>query len=330
MRNRKLWSFSRLAALVGLACLVPGGAPRAADPVFDDAFWRQWGDGQAELAGYDLTFSRYGAVRQGTAVTIFVTETFSNSLRVKSDAGRRPAADEFPVMKLNLVEDFPTGLYDYNLMTSAFSALQPVNGLPAGGLTKISFSAQEWCGHAYTQALLAPDSVRVTGHSYFDGEADQRLGLPLPAGGLGEDGLLLWARGFAGPRLAPGQEIQAPILGSLKLARLTHRAPATLTARLGRAASGGTLKVPAGTFSVERYTAALDNGRTWTFDVEKASPHRIVRWSRTEPGPDGRSGPGETAELLAGTRLKYWEMNGPGFEAQLGRLGLKARPPRTP
>lgn len=330
MRQPKLWSVFRLVALVGLACAAPCSPGRAAAPVFDEAFWRQWGDGQAELAGYDLTFSRYGTVRQGTAVVIFVTETFSNGLRVKSDPGRHPATDEFPVMKLNLVEDFPTGLYDYNLMTSVFSALQPVNGLPAGGLTKISFSAQEWCGHAYTQALLAPDSIRVTGYSYFDGEADQRLGLPVPPDGLGEDGLLLWARGFAGPSLAPGQEVQVRILGSLKLARLTHRAPALLTARLSRAVSGGTLKVPAGTFSVERYTAALDNGRTWIFEVEKPAPHRIVRWSRTDQGTDGRDGPGETAELLAGTRMKYWEMNGAGFEAQLAKLGLKARPPRTP
>ncbi len=69
-------------------------APHAKAPDFDDTFWKYWGDGQAEVAGYALQFSRYGAVRAGTAVTVFVTETFSNSLRVKADPGRHPAADE--------------------------------------------------------------------------------------------------------------------------------------------------------------------------------------------------------------------------------------------
>src|SRR5690348_13231592 len=86
-------------------------------PAFDAAFWKQWGDGRAELSGYDLTFPRYGQLRRGVAVTVFVTETFSNSLRVKADPGKHPPADEFPVMKLNLVEDYQTGIYDYNDMT---------------------------------------------------------------------------------------------------------------------------------------------------------------------------------------------------------------------
>ena len=82
MKNRHSGSLFRLAALVGLACSAPGGPARAAAPVFDDAFWRQWGDGQSELAGYDLTFSRYGTVRQGTAVVIFVTARDEQSDRV--------------------------------------------------------------------------------------------------------------------------------------------------------------------------------------------------------------------------------------------------------
>ena len=89
-------------------------------PSFDRTFWSTWGDGQAELAGYDLTIPRYNQPRRGVAVTIFVTETFSNSARVKADPGKHPASDEFPVMKLNLVKDYQTGIYDYNEMTSSF------------------------------------------------------------------------------------------------------------------------------------------------------------------------------------------------------------------
>ena len=70
---------------------------------------RFWEDGQAELSGYSLKQPRYGQIREGSAVLIFVTETFSESARVKADPGRHPPADEFPAMKLNVVKDFQTG-----------------------------------------------------------------------------------------------------------------------------------------------------------------------------------------------------------------------------
>src|SRR5262249_61482614 len=102
---------------------VPGAANGGEQgPEFGDAFWKQWGDGRGELCGYDLETPRYGSIRHGTAVTIFVTETFSNALRVKADPGRHPKRDEFPVMKLNLVQDFATGIHDYNLLTSPVPA----------------------------------------------------------------------------------------------------------------------------------------------------------------------------------------------------------------
>ena len=78
-------------------------------PAYGDPFWRHWGDGQAEMSSYDLTMPRYGQTRSGTAVAIFVTETFDPVQRVKADSN-----EGLPVMKLNLVEDFATGVYDYN------------------------------------------------------------------------------------------------------------------------------------------------------------------------------------------------------------------------
>src|SRR5262245_26462019 len=95
----------------GFAMLLVAGA-RAADgtpdaPPFDSRQFQQfWGDNKAELAGYELTTSRYGQARKGVAVTIVVTEPFSNSARVKADPGKHPREDEFPALKLNLIEDF--------------------------------------------------------------------------------------------------------------------------------------------------------------------------------------------------------------------------------
>ncbi len=277
----------------------------------DEVFWKTWGDGQAELSGYDLTYPRYGQLRNGIAVTIFVSETFSNQLRVKADDGKHPPSDQFPVMKLNLIQDFQTGIYDYNNMTSTFAALTTVNGRPVGSPTKISFSEQEWCGHIYHQLLFDATAVRSQSHSYFDGEADQDKQLSYPADGVTEDQLPLWARGMASPALATGEKREVMLLPSLQAARHAHKPLAWKRATLSRTSAGN---------NTEIYSAKFE-GFERKFTVEKAAPHRILRWETSA---------GEHAELLKSTRLKYWQMNQEGGEAALAQLGLRRRPARTP
>jgi hypothetical protein len=313
-----------LVALLAAGCArapAPTGAAAAAVPTFGDAFWKRWGDGRGELAGYDLDTPRYGTLRHGVAVTIFVTETFSNERRVKADPGRHPRRDEFPVMKLNLVQDFPTGIYDYNLMTSAFVALAPVNGRVAGSPTKVSFSSQEWCGNVYMQVLFDARFARFAVHSYFDGEADSAASLEMANDVLSEDALLVWARGFSPPLLAPGGSADRPLLGSLRQARLLHQPLLVTPAHFARAAAPGRITVPAGTFDADEFTVAVTGGRTWTIHVEAAEPHRILEWTTSD---------GEHARLLASDRLAYWKLNGPGGEAYLAKLGLKPRESRMP
>jgi hypothetical protein len=285
---------------------------------YDDAFWKIWGDGQAELSGYDLTYPRYGKPRAGVAVTIFVTEPFSASLRVKADDGKHPASDVFPVMKLNLVHDFQTGIYDYNEMTSSFLSLAAPS---PGTLTKITFSSQEWCGSTFIQALFDPGRLRTTLHSYFDGEADQQNTLPAPDDGVSEDQLFFWARGMARPFLTPGQSVSVPLLPSLQASRHSHTPLAWTRARLSRASALQEISVPAGRFRTDVYKCEIEKGPTLSFFVDPALPRRIVKW---------QSSTGESAGLLASARLKYWQLNQPGGEAFLKQLGLSPRPPRTP
>ncbi len=72
--------------LVAWTALLALAAPAGAQD-----FWKHWGDGQAEVNGYRLTQPRYGAARAGTAVYVFVTEGFSDRLRVKATrADTRP------------------------------------------------------------------------------------------------------------------------------------------------------------------------------------------------------------------------------------------------
>jgi hypothetical protein len=48
----------------------------------------------------------------------------------------------YPVLKLNAVRKFQTGIYDYSVLTSTFA--RTAAGFP---VAKLSFSIQEWCGH---------------------------------------------------------------------------------------------------------------------------------------------------------------------------------------
>ena len=323
-------------AFVAIACLLlaalascargPAQDPVTANgvergPEFGDAFWKTWGDGRGELCGYDLETPRYGSIRRGTAVTIFVTETFSNALRVKADPGRHPKRDEFPVLKLNLVQDFATGIYDYNLLTSSFTALAPVNGRASGAPTKVSFSAQEWCGNTYAQLLFDARYARYIAHSYFDGEADSSAAIEMPANVQAEDALLAWARGLGAPIVAPGDSAERPLATSLRAARLLHRPVMVTSARFVRRAAPEHVTVPAGAFDADVATVSVRGGRTWTFWVEHDEPHRVLEWQCSD---------GERARLLAGERLTYWKLDAPGGEAWLAKLGLRPRGERMP
>jgi hypothetical protein len=275
-----------------------------------NAFWSHWGDGRAELSGYRLMQPRYGAARPGTAVLIFVTEDFSDSLRVKADPGQHPASDVYPVLKLNAVRDFQTGIYDYNVMTSVFARVAA--GWP---VAKVSFSSQEWCGQVWHQLLPRGGSVAGISHSYFDGEADGTEKLAEPADGVIEDVLPILVRGWGSAFLAPGTSRTVSLLPSLLRARLEHRPLAWGRATVSAAAAATSAAVPAGTFQVRRWTVArADGGPVTTYDVELASPHRLVAWATSD---------GEKAELLGSERLAYWKMNGPGGEQALEKLGLR-------
>src|SRR4051812_43350211 len=272
---------------LGICCVIGlwSGAARA------DDFWKYWGDGKAELDRYALTQPRYGELRQGTAVLIFVTEDFSDSLRVKADPGKHPPSDVYPVLKLNFVRDFQTGVYDYNIMTSTFlkteAAFAPV---------KVSFSSQEWCGHVYQQLLARGGKLTGESHSYFDGEADAALELPFPDGGVLEEQVPVLIRGLRGDWLAPGASRTVPFLPSALRARLDHKRRAWTTATLRRGPAGG---------ANDSFTVEEKDGPTTTWTVDAAAPHRILSW---------KSSTGEAGKLLRSVRLPYWELHNNGDE----------------
>jgi hypothetical protein len=280
------------------------------------AFWSHWGDGRAELNGYRLSQPRYGVVRSGTAVLVYVTEDFSDSLRVKADPGKHPPADVYPVLKLNAVRDFQTGIYDYNVMTSVFARVAP-----RWPLAKVSFSSQEWCGHVWHQLLPRGGRLEGLSHSYFDGEADATERLDWPADGIVEDALPILVRGWLGEDVPWGGVRDVPFLPSLMRSRLEHRRLAWGRATISVAPEPVLVTVPAGEFRVTTWTVTPEKGPQTTYEVEVAPPRRLVRWA---------SDAGERGELLGSDRLAYWKLNGPEGQEYLKRLGLSSSPAGGP
>jgi hypothetical protein len=304
MRARPAMAVSVL--VVSILAVVRPSSPRAAAPAANasSAFWSAWGDGKAELSGYEITTSRYGAPREGTLVLVFVTEPMDRRVWVKDDAGDVPAADRVNVMKLNAILKFQTGIYPYSVMTSTFAPVDPAPGerfAPA----KVVLSAQEWCGSVYERLLVRPGSFDGEVRSYFHAEGDRERTVTTAPGTLYEDALLIQLRELDGP-FASGRSWNGMLVPSLWSSRKAHT-PLDPVAASIRRASATRDGIP-----VQRFTVTYA-GTTRTIDVEKAAPHRILGWTASD---------GEVARILKTARLPYWQLHGPGDEKYLAQLGL--------
>jgi len=308
-----------MAAIAALLAPSPAlGAPGAGSP--EPTFESQWRDGRAELAGYHYSVTRYGQARTGQAVMITVTEPFSESKRVKVDDAAKNPPDTFEALKMNLVRDFQTGIYDYNTMTSVFVRARDFT--PA----KISFSSAEWCGHVYEELIVDRNAVRQSLRSYFEGESGDRT-LAWKAGGISEDQLFVLLRGLRGAIVKPGERRAVPLLPSSFVRRLAHRPLAWETATIERAPRPETITVPAGTFPADRYRITTTDARQGTFWVERANAHRILRWSWSSTTKGDRGGEAmESGDLAGSARLPYWRLHGNGQESYLKELGLQPMP----
>ena len=314
MRNGRFGAAAASSAVLAAALLIPvlALATGGAHPSFES----HWQDGRAELSGYRYHVVRYGESREGQAVMITVTEPFSASKRVKVEDPARNPSDTFEALKMNLVRDFQTGIYDYNTMTSLFVRSRDFS------LVKASFSGSEWCGNVYEELVVDRDSVRESLHSYFEGESGERS-LRRPPGGVSEDQLFILLRGLRGDFLRPGETRSLSLLPGSVGRRLAHRPLGWVNATIERSAKSERASVPAGTFQADLYRVKTADSRTGLFWVERAYPHRIVRWSWSAAAAGvGASEATESAELAGSARLPYWRLHGNGQETYLKSLGL--------
>ncbi len=264
------------------------------------AFKEYWYSGTAEISSYKLEQARYGEIREGSAVLIYVTEPFLADKQVKADQSN---ASNIPVLKLNTTKNFLTGIYPYSIMTSSFFPVYDYSHA-----LKISNSVQEWCGHVYAQ-LNNKEKFEVQSHSYFESEADQEFKLTKT---LLEDEL--WNKIRIDPGNLPTGSIQ--IIPSMEYTRLHHKefkayeANASLT-------NNGTLT---------NYTISYPTlERTLSINFNAKFPYTIENWSERAP-----SGFGDGAKLLTtrASKIKtintpYWQENHNSDLFLRDSLGLK-------
>lgn len=281
----------------------PAGATAASLPavfatVPEKGFNDYWFQGKAEIAVYDVTQDRYGEMRPAQQVMVFVTEDFSARKQVKLDAPEQAGADRVPVLKLNTIRRFHTGIYDYSLMQSVFT---PMDATQHPRTLKTTTTVQDWCGHVFTQFNLADQLYRVREFSYFESEGDTAI--TLPAAVLEDE---LWVR----IRLNPGGIPTGPIgvIPSAFYSRLRHQPIKVEQATLSLEAGG------------EESTLRLqyrDIPRQLSIRFATAFPHRILGWEETDG--DRKSSQGKLRQAF---QSAYWSEHDHGHDALRDSLKL--------
>jgi len=178
---------------------------------FTKEFSTYWYQGKAELTSYQLTQARYGEERDGEAVLVFVTEDFLIDKQVKKESSTSAKATS--VLKLNFIRKFPTGIYDYSMLTSTFS---PINQEKLIYPIKSTTSAQEWCGHSWLQYNLRNEKYKYQSFSYFESEGDKKEVLEKH---MLEDGI--WAQIRMNVELIPTGKTQ--LIPSSHYLRFAHK-----------------------------------------------------------------------------------------------------------
>ncbi|MEO0793989.1 MAG: hypothetical protein AAFX93_02440 [Verrucomicrobiota bacterium] len=257
----------------------------------------------AELCRYDLKQSRYGQIHPGHAEFIFVTEPFDLQGQVKSDRG---GAGSVPILKLNALRTFNTGLYSYRTMLSTFTPIEP---LDAPHALKETFSVQDWCGQVFTQINRHGSDWRIQSFSYFQSEGDGDSKLPNEDAWLEEE---LFTAVRLNPASLPMGKFQ--MMPSQMFFRFIHQDPTVFAAEGSLTKQGEQLT----------YTVTYpDLSRKLTITFDEAFPYIIRSWSEGNE----RSGLSTTATLThREMNVNYWELNRPKQASLRKDLGLDPVP----
>lgn len=262
-------------------------------------FKEYWYSGEAEITSYSLLQERYGEIREGTAVNVFVTEDFLPEEQVKAN---NASEKNISVMKLNQMKNFNTGIYPYSIMSSTFSPIPH-----SGHALKVSAGVQEWCGQVYMQ-LNNRNDFEIESHSYFEGEADQKISLPKTW--LENE---IWNLIRINPEELPTGDVM--IVPSFEYLRLRHKEikqhNAFASLKQGDSITIYTLNYP-------------DLQRQLTLYFNSNFPYEIEKWEETNAVDQNDTlRLKTTAAKLKRLKTDYWKKNSNAFAYLRDSLGLK-------
>ncbi|MFH6772091.1 septum formation inhibitor Maf [Gaetbulibacter aestuarii] len=256
-----------------------------------EAFKAYWYRGKAEVTSYKLEQARYGEMRDGHAVLVYVTEDFLPKEQVKADY-RNP--ENISVLKLNSIKKFTTGIYPYSIMQSTF---YPVNNEEHA--IKVSASIQEWCGQTYMQLNNRTD-FEATIHSYFQSEGDQNFHLQKTI--LENE---LWTQLRIDPKSLPVGELE--IIPSFEYLRLKHEKLQAFKANASLHQGVYRISYP-------------DLQRELEIHFSPDFPYDILSWEETYPDNDKMLT--TKATKLKMLKTAYWHENSNSYERLRDTLGI--------
>jgi len=257
-------------------------------------FNEYWYSGQAEITSYTLQQARYGEIHPGESVLVFVTEDFLLDAQVKKESATN--APFSPILKLNRIDRFTTGIYDYSTMLSAFSAVQSDQ---YEGPIKTTYSSQDWCGQSWMQLNKREEGYVAEVRSYFEAEGDKELRL---GDVLLEDGL--WGQARLNPRQLPQGKLE--ILPSSQHIRFHHGG-----AEIEEATARLAMEVDEKDGERFIYSLIYENGRELTMYIQTVFPFRILGWEEKAMSGWGGSRQMLTTKATMKSSLKspYWSKN---------------------
>lgn len=268
--------------------------------VEEEQFAKYWYQGKAEINVFDLQQSRYGEIRPGKAIMIFVTEDFSKSKQVKLDNPEDRRSDAQKVLKLNMTREFVTGVYPYNTMLSVFTPVYDDVRSP-----KLTASVTEWCGQSFTQLNFKNGNYHGKQFSYFEteGDSDSKINA------ITEDELFNLIR--LNPDLVSmGNQKMIPSLIFQRFAHIPLKAEQVTVSRKDLGSNQAEIEV-----------VYSEIGRKFSIQFQQFFPFEILSFTETWTKSTGQQ------EITTATRssmemMDYWNKNENVYEPLRKDLGL--------
>ena len=263
------------------------------------AFKEYWYAGKAEITSYSLEQARYGEIRNGKAVLIYVTEPFLADKQVKADESH---PGNVSVLKLNSTKKFLTGIYPYAIMNSSF---YPVSDQQHA--IKLSTSVQEWCGQVFTQ-LNNKEQFEINSFSYFESEGDRSFKLDKTH--LENE---IWNKIRINPNNLPVGDIL--MIPSLEYTRLAHKDLKAYAAE-AKLDTKDEISTYTLTYPVLK--------RTLSISFSSSFPYEIDNWTESFPSGSGANSQMLTtrANKIKTLKRAYWKENSNSDVVLRDSLGL--------